>query len=253
MPAITLAEMSSIRLMNRTDQKYVTNVPTLLELLRLTRGSYYAQEIDGQRVSPYATTYWDGREERHMFRQHETGRRPRRKVRVRTYVSSQESFLEIKQKDNHGKTRKQRVRVPSVEAVIGEAAGQDFLREQTGLTFDELEPVVGNRFNRLTLVNYAKTERLTIDFDLSFYNYATEQHSEMDNIVIIELKRDGRTPSPILPLLRQLRIKPAGFSKYCVGATVTDPGLRVNRFKKRIVRITKVAERRVAQDDLIDE
>ena len=57
LPPITLEEMSGIRLMNRTDQKYLTNVPTLKRLLELTRGSYYAQEIDGQRVSPYATTY----------------------------------------------------------------------------------------------------------------------------------------------------------------------------------------------------
>ena len=104
LPPITLEEMSGIRLMNRTDQKYLTNVPTLKRLLELTRGSYYAQEIDGQRVSPYATTYWDDLQTLGMFRQHETGRAPRQKVRVRTYLSSDVTFLEIKKKDNHGKT-----------------------------------------------------------------------------------------------------------------------------------------------------
>ena len=79
---------------------------------------------------------------------------------------------------------------------------------------------MGNRFNRITLVNYDKTERLTIDFGIQFYNYATENRASMNNIVVIELKRDGRCPSPILPILRQLRIKPAGFSKYCIGASV---------------------------------
>ena len=88
LPPITLEEMSGIRLMNRTDQKYLTNVPTLKRLLELTRGSYYAQEIDGQRVSPYATTYWDDLQTLGMFRQHETGRAPRQKVRVRTYSVS---------------------------------------------------------------------------------------------------------------------------------------------------------------------
>ena len=60
--------------------------------------------------------------------------------------------------------------------------------------------------------------------------------------VIIELKRDGRCPSPILPMLRQLRIKPAGFSKYCIGACVTNPHLRLNKFKKRLVKIHKVTQ-----------
>ena len=64
----------------------------------------------------------------------------------------------------------------------------------------------------------------------------------MENIVVIELKRDGRCHSPILPMLRQLRIKPAGFSKYCIGASVTDEGLHINRFKKRLIKIRKIQQ-----------
>lgn len=243
LPPITLKEMAGIRLMNRTDQKYLTDVSTLKELLRFTQGSYYSQEIAGARVSPYATTYWDDAETHRMFRQHETGHKPRQKVRVRTYINSNITFLEVKKKDNHGKTAKSRVEVPSLDAVMHKGAGGDFLKQQTGLQLNQLAPAVGNRFNRITLVNFDKTERLTIDFNISFYNYQTEQRAAMDNIVVIELKRDGRCPSPILPLLRQLRIKPAGFSKYCVGASVTNPGLRINRFKKRLIKIRKVAER----------
>lgn len=242
MPPITLDEMSSIRLMNRTDCKYLTNTGTLLRLLEMTRDSYYAQEIAGERICPYATTYWDD-SGRHMYHRHQAGHRPRQKVRVRTYVNSHLSFLEIKNKDNHGKTRKQRTAVPSLEAVLHDRAGQDFLQEKTGLTFDDISPLVSNRFNRITLVNRNKTERLTIDFDLRFTNVATQREEAMEDVVIIELKRDGRVPSPILPMLRTLRIKPSGFSKYCIGATVTTEGLRVNRFKKRLIRIRKAVAR----------
>ncbi len=242
LPPITLKEMSAIRLMNRTDQKYLTNVDTLKQLLTLVRGSYYAQEIDGQRVSPYATTYFDTPQTHAMFRQHETGRKPRQKVRVRTYVNSNLTFLEIKKKDNHGTTRKTRIQVSSLDDVVRKGAGTDFLHEQTGLWLSEICPTVGNQFSRITLVNFDKTERLTIDFDIRFYNYLTDEHSTMDNIVVIELKRDGRCPSPILPLLRRLRIKPAGFSKYCIGASVTDHGLRINRFKKRLIKIRKIQQ-----------
>lgn len=242
LPCITLEEMSSIRLMNRTDQKYVTNKDTLLELLYLVRGSYFAQQIDGRRVSSYATTYWDD-ESHHMFRQHQVGHRPRRKVRVRTYIESGISFLEIKNKDNHGKTFKCRVSVPSVQAVLGDCAGQEFLKSQTGLTFADITPQVANKFHRITLVNYAKTERLTIDFDISFYNYSTKECQEMPDVVIIELKRDGRAPSPILPILRQLRIKPSGFSKYCIGQAMTDHSLHPGLFKKRLVKIRKAVTR----------
>lgn len=240
MPPITLEEMSSIRLMNRTDRKFLTNLPTLLGLLERVRDVYFVQEVEGLRVCPYATVYWDD-ERRSMYRAHQAGHMPRQKVRVRTYVSSGSSFLEVKRKDNHGKTCKRRIPVPSVASVDTERAGQDFLFRETGLTFDGLSPLVGNRFCRITLVNKAKTERLTIDFDLHFYDYATRHEKVLPNVVVIELKRDGNALSPILPILRELRIKPSGFSKYCIGAAVTLSDLRVNRLKKRLVRIRKVA------------
>ena len=242
MPRITLDEMKSIRLMKRTDCKFLTNLPTLLRLLALTQHDYYVQEVNGCRISPYTTLYFDTPGQPAMFRQHQTGRRPRRKVRVRSYVNAQLSFLEIKTKDNHGKTGKKRIAVPSADDVVANHTGEDFLREQTGLTFADLTPAVGNAFDRITLVNRDKTERLTIDLHLHFSNYQTGETADMEQTGIIELKRDGRCPSPILPMLRQLRIKPAGFSKYCIGACVTNPHLRLNKFKKRLVKIHKVTQ-----------
>ena len=241
LPPITLEEMSGIRLMNRTDCKYVTNVVTLMELLKLAEGSYYAQDLSGSRISGYATTYWDTPQGHEMFRCHQCGHKPRTKVRARTYLDTQHSFLEVKKKNNHGKTSKKRVAVPSIQAVIDERAGEDFLKERTGYTFDDLIPTLSNRFCRITLVNSAKTERLTIDFDLHFFNNENGVEKAMDDIVIIELKRDGRVASPIVPLLRQLRVKPSGFSKYCIGSAVTNTALRQNRFKKRLVKIRKIA------------
>ena len=166
---------------------------------------------------------------------------------VRTHVRSTQCFIEINKKEKQGKTFKSRVPVPSLDAVINEQAGQDFLEQRAGLSFDDLTPTVGNRFNRITLVNKGKTERLTIDFDIRFFNYKTQATATMDNIVVIELKRDGRVPSPILPLLRKLRIKPSGFSKYCIGAAVTDQTLRVDRFEKRLIKIRKIKEKPVRQ------
>lgn len=242
MQPITLDEMKSIRLMNRTDQKYVTDTATLLRLLALAGSDYRAQVVEGKRVCGYATTYYDFPDEAHsLFRQHATGRRPRTKVRVRTYVESALTFLEVKQKDNHGKTRKQRIRLSSPEAASG-AEGEAFVREAAGIDFHKLHPAVSNSFSRITLVNRAKTERLTIDFGLRFHSHITGDDTAMPGIVVVELKRDGRVPSPILPILRRLRVKPSGFSKYCIGATVTGSERRTNRFKKRLVKIRKVAE-----------
>lgn len=239
LPPITLDEMKSIRLMKRTDMKFVTNLATLEMLLARCRGHYYAQRVDGEVLSAYATTYFDDAASHRMFARHQAGHRPRTKVRVRTYVGSGLTFLEIKRKDNHGKTTKRRTKVASLEAVLQERAGEDFLTEASGLTWSDIVPTVGNRFRRITLVNFGKTERLTIDLELQFHNYETGADGMMDDAVIIELKRDGRVPSPILPLLRELRIKPQGFSKYCIGSVVTNKSLRVNNFKLKLRSVEK--------------
>lgn len=246
LPTITLDEMKSIRLMKRTDMKFVTNRATLEQLLGRCKGHYYAQRVEGEALSAYATTYFDDPATHRMFARHQAGHRPRTKVRVRTYVGSDLTFLEIKRKDNHGKTTKRRTKVASLDAVLQERAGEDFLKEIAGLTWDDLIPTVGNRFRRITLVNFGKTERLTIDLGLQFHNYETAEDGTMDDAVIIELKRDGRVPSPILPLLRDLRIKPQGFSKYCIGSVMTNKGLRINNFKLKLRMVEKTVAKRPA-------
>lgn len=59
MEPITLEQMSSIRLMNRTDMKFVTNKSMLVQLLNAVGNLYYVQDIDGKRISNYRTVYFD--------------------------------------------------------------------------------------------------------------------------------------------------------------------------------------------------
>lgn len=122
-----------------------------------------------------------------------------------------------------------------------ESGAEQFLQEQFRLGLSAFHPAVCNNFQRITLVNKGKTERLTIDFGVSFENYETGLKEGTGDLVIIELKRDGNVPSPVLEVLRQLRIRPLGFSKYCIGSLLTNPQLKRNRFKKRMVEIRKRA------------
>ena len=64
---------------------------------------------------------------------------------------------------------------------------------------------------------------------------------DMGQLVVIELKRDGQVYSPVLQMLRQLRIQPHGFSKYCMGSALTGKDhLPVNRFKCKLIEINKL-------------
>ena len=95
---ITLEQMKEIRLMNRTDTKFVTNKENLARLLELAQGKYYAQFNNDSKIANYMTTYWDTDDHR-FYLEHHNGRAPRQKVRVRTYMDSDHTFLEVKTKE----------------------------------------------------------------------------------------------------------------------------------------------------------
>lgn len=235
---ITLDEMSSIRLMNRIDTKFVTNRSMLVKLLALTEGKYYAQEINGDRICPYRTTYWDTPDHQFYFT-HQCEHYPRNKVRVRTYLESDITFLEVKKKNNHGRTKKSRIQVPSDER-LDEPVVDEFLEKKVGMDLDDMTQIVQNTFDRITLVNYAKTERLTIDMDIRFSNMETGIECETGDLVVIELKRDGNIYSPVKEMLRALRIKPFGFSKYCIGLVLTNHDIKQNMLKPKLKSIDKL-------------
>ncbi len=234
---ISLEQMSGVKLMNRTDTKFVTTTEQLRLLLQMAQQDYYIQEIDGERNLEYDTTYFDTTAY-DMYKQHQWGHTNRQKIRFRTYCISGLQFMEVKTKNNHGRTKKKRIEVSDMD--VNDQEKRDFLGQHLRYGVDTLQPALNNHFSRITLVNRAKTERLTIDSALKFNNLVSGQQKDMGNLVIVELKRDGLCYSPVLEMLRQLRIHPHGFSKYCMGSALTNPQLPVNRFKRKLIEVNKI-------------
>ena len=72
LPPITLDEMAGIRLMNRTDTKFLANKAQLMQVLALAKEDYYVQRIDGQAIAQYRTVYWDSPDYR-FYHMHQAG------------------------------------------------------------------------------------------------------------------------------------------------------------------------------------
>lgn len=226
---ITLEEMDAVKLMNRVDTKYLTTLDRLSELLDMAQDDYMVQQIGGESNLPYYTMYLDTAD-RQMYADHHRGKTDRKKVRIRRYDSTRLSFLEIKSKNNKGRTKKRRVTCNADE--IGKY--RDFIAEYTPYAPSTLQSCIENRFNRITLVNNSKTERLTIDTCLRFHNLCDGNCAMLADLVIIELKRSNSILSPATMMLNRLHIRPRGFSKYCIGMSITDPLLKQNRFKPKL-------------------
>lgn len=237
MPPIGLSEMDAVRLMNRTDTKYLTSLTGLIALLQAAQTQYRALVTEEGKTGSYDTVYYDT-PDLDMYIAHHNRRLTRRKVRVRTYTGSGESFLEIKLKNNHGRTRKKRVHCDT-DDVFGQDRAE-FLGKHTGYIPEQLEPALKTIFRRITLVNSDLTERLTIDTSLRFENLRNGAEASMGDCVIIELKRDSNSDNRTAWLLRDLGIHPYKISKYCIGTAMTSPNLKKNRFKAKIRHIEKI-------------
>ena len=239
---ITLERMDSIRLMNRTDTKFVTDTLTLREILEdALRHGYMAFETGGERVQAYDSIYFDTRDLR-MFTDHRRGKLVRQKVRTRVYCGSGLCFLEVKKKNNHSRTRKKRMELPPADF-------QDFrdnpdaclwLASNSDLRRDDISPSVETSFNRMTLVNKGLTERLTIDTSVSFRNLRTKATADLGSAVIIELKQDGRLRSEMKEIFLKHRVKPFRISKYCIGTVLTDSSVVSGRFNLKVRNIDKL-------------
>ncbi|QEG36365.1 polyphosphate polymerase domain-containing protein [Bythopirellula goksoeyrii] len=237
MDPISLAEMDSHALMNRIDTKYVLGIAHLPELLESIRYSYRVLCIEAVRLSPYSTLYFDtpGHE---CYRQHHNGKLNRHKFRIRQYQSSGTCFLEVKAKNNKGRTKKQRIAIDRFEESLSPSS-RSFIEAVTGY-FPELIPQLWSSFSRITLVNRNQPERVTLDLDLAFSDGDTRR--SMPNIIIAEVKQefDDRR-SPMREHLRRHHVRQMRVSKYCLGTVLLKPHLKCNLFKSKLHSISKIA------------
>ena len=243
MNPITLDEMRGIHLMDRIDSKFVAPTSLLPQLLENMADYFRVQENNGVRLAPYTTQYLDtpGMD---MFLMHQNGRLNRQKIRIRTYVEPGISFLEVKNKNNKGRTKKTRVPIDlsHIETVHDLGENLSFLEEKSLFDCRILTPSISNSFHRITLVNNRATERITIDLNLAFSNYRTGRDHRLDHLMVLELKQDGWQRSDFRDILMRMRIKKQSFSKYCIGTSLTNSLIKNNRFKRQWKIINKKIE-----------
>lgn len=238
---ITLAEMDSVKLMNRHDTKFMIRADQLESLLTKAKASYRVVEIEQTRLLPYSSVYFDTHEIA-MYTMHHNQKLNRCKIRLRQYVKSGYSFLEVKRKNNKGKTSKKRIEITQDEFSTMQLNDErsEFIAAKTPFQLQELEPTLRNSFRRITLVDNSLTERITIDLELTFYGIEVNARQEVSDLVIIEIKCEGGTKSSFEQLLREIRIKPGSMSKYCLGMALIYPDVKQNAFKKKLRKINKL-------------
>lgn len=239
---IGLEELSRAPLMNRTDEKFAFRLAELPEILERILPYYDVLNIDGKVIFGYTSQYFDNAEYR-FFNDHHRAIPNRFKVRIRTYLDTNASFLEVKEKIK-GRTDKRRISIKGFTEHFHDEE-RDFLATRLRGSID-LKPVMVNSYRRITLVNKTIEERLTIDFDIVnglLGSQLAKGKQTLAEIVIAELKQPklDRT-SPFYQLMKNRLIRPFRISKFCFGMMdlYGSSIIKSNNFKAKRLFIQKL-------------
>lgn len=232
-----LIDLKNAALMNRVDTKYLIARHKLNDLLESLLPFYTALEINGKRIFTYENTYFDT-PNMDFYHQHHQGKLNRFKVRHRDYVDSEKGFLEVKFKNNKGRTIKSRM--GSAIACIDGDNEEQFLAKQLNDQYPNLQATQWGSYQRIALANESAGERLTLDFNLTFSSIDSVNQVELPNFFIAELKQSKLDfQSPFALEMTRLGIRPKKFSKYCIGTSLLNPALKSNRFKTVLMAAQK--------------
>jgi hypothetical protein len=244
MEPISLAEMDRVKLMDRTDTKFSFRAGLLPSVLQQIRIHYHVLDIKGKRLADYKTLYYDT-SSLELYTQHHNGKLNRYKIRHRTYVDSGLGFLEVKFKNNKGRTIKDRIREITPLTHWDHNAAQ-FLDEKTPYSPADLVPTLWVNYSRMTLVSKHTTERVTIDLNLAFEKDGVGK--SLDSLAIAEVKQEKAGGSVFIEAMKDFHIQEGAISKYCMAVAYTCADVKKNGFKEKLRSIQKIIDYDVVTD-----
>jgi hypothetical protein len=233
----TPALVQARALQQRVDRKYLLAADDLAPLLHRLHPHHLLLRAGREAWARYENLYFDS-PERGLYHAHRRGCRPRYKVRIRHHLDRQLTFLEIKRKENSGRTVKLRLPMPYGDNELGSRERQ-FIETQTPIDAARLVPSLAISFLRLTLVGSAINERVTVDRQLVFC--AGCQTQQVLRVVIAEVKQSQyANHDGAVRALRDLHATAEPISKYCVGTVMLVPA-RANVFKPAVRAILRLS------------
>ncbi|WP_418275740.1 polyphosphate polymerase domain-containing protein [Isoptericola jiangsuensis] len=228
---VSLTELdATAALQTRVDRKYVLTPGEVADLLAGIGPGVRVLQIDGSRTFTYASTYYDTAD---LVTFHQAARRRRRryKVRMRTYVDTGGTFLEVKTRAARGVTVKERVPTADAGPQLAPQAAR-FVDDRLAAAriaappSSHLAPVLSSHYRRTTLLTH--DARVTLDTDLTWRLApgpdGVARWADVGGLVVVETKA-GTAPSSVDRLLWRAGHRPDRISKYATGLAVLRPEL----------------------------
>lgn len=232
---VSLEELSTVQLLNRTDTKFIFSESLLDPLLASLTRDYLILDENGNRSFSYHTIYFDTADFL-LYKMHHNGKPNRFKVRVREYLETHMRFFEIKYRIKDYRTDKLRLALKPGEDPF--ALGMDKQIAWGTAVPARLKPSLTTDFVRISLLSKRYGERITIDSNLRFST--DDKQVDLPGVVVAEVKQSKGFPlSPFLSLIKKLHLDQTGFSKYSMGIALCT-NQKHNMFKPNLIRLHRL-------------
>ena len=209
-------------LLNRKEVKYIVPIALVDLVLNDCKNQYDLLKIDELTTFNYSTNYYDTVDLKLYFNHH-NGRGNRFKIRERKYAQMDQKYVEVKTKTNKNQTIKFRKQIENW------SESKEFIHDHTSLIESDLHQSLCSEYTRITLLHKQRIEKVTLDFNLSFFE--KEKSIRYNNLVIIEVKAENSSTIYFNTIMKKYKIRSGSLSKYCLGLIALNPTLKKNNFK----------------------
>ncbi|WP_345473912.1 polyphosphate polymerase domain-containing protein [Glutamicibacter ectropisis] len=234
---ISLEELNeAAALQTRTDRKYILTQQQAEQVLPLLAQQALVLSIDGRRASDYTSVYFDT-PDLASFHLAAHPRRRRFKVRTRSYMDTQQCYLEVKTEGAREQTVKERIEHPFADRAALSEQSLEYIQETLDhelgscpIVPTSLTPVIDSSYSRTTLFLPETNSRVTVDNNLVWTEPRTGFRLEC-NEIIVETK-SALNAGPADKLLWRHQIRPSRISKFATGMSLLNQNLPANRWHK---------------------
>lgn len=234
---ISLSEADEWSLQDRVEKKYLLHFSHLEKLMEQLSSDYFILQIKDKTLLPYHTVYYDT-DDFSMYHAHHNRKLNRYKIRIRTYLTTGEKYLEIKFRSNKGRSEKTRIISENITQ-LKDGLPEDFVQKHTIYKSREMSPKLETSFYRTTLFHKINHERVTIDREIAFRKGGYV--NLLPGLVVLETKTLRHENSSLLiSLLKETKILQMRMSKYCTGINLLYPHIKSNRFKEKLNKINSI-------------
>lgn len=246
---LSFGTIPEVAFSNRLETKFILPEIELPNLLKALSAHYSVVTFDGNPLAGYSTLYYDTND-LSLYLAHHNKRAQRYKIRKRTYLNNNNTYLEVKSQTRAKKANKDRVKQKDNGSISWTKNELDFLSTKSPFDPKKLIPTVLSNYSRITLVNKTQAERLTIDLNLSFSGNQS-MVKNLDNLVIVETKQASREWSPAWTALKNSGVRPIAISKYCLGINYLYPLIKKNNFKQRLNAINQIMHHDASTNSIV--